>query len=691
MINKDTIRRWWDIFVGEGCFTEVRILGKFQYSGYFKSFDNLIREIEPYTELPDEQVYFVLNDIDEGCYGRQQSERIVKSPKITTNDNDIVHRKWLLCDFDPVRKSGTNASNEEIEFAHKKAQDVYRFLRGNGFQEPVICISGNGWHLLYKIDLPNDEQTTDVIKRFYQYLGSQFSDEKVDFDLGNFNLSRLCKLYGTVAKKGANIPSRPWRESQIVYAPSEICATSLEKIREIADLLPQEEPKPKPSVQRNSAYKTSFDLPTWLNQHGIVYKESRQGSSTKYELEYCPWVGTHSDRKKWDSALFVDSDGKITFNCTHSHCKGRTWQDVRLYYEPDAYDRPQYQQTYTPMPYIQQQKPKYEIKEEIPELGEKWMSLSSIRKIDLTTLEKVKTGYVELDRKIGGLYMSEVTVLSGSNSSGKSSWLNSLLLNIVQQGYKVALWSGELRADILKAWIQMVAAGANHMVQSKFDDGRYYVPDHIGQHVDAWLDGKFFLYNNSYGTQIDQLLNDMQTLHGAGVKVFMLDNLMSMDIDLLEGDKNNRQKTAILRIKEFAMTNMCHVLIVAHPRKVSTFLRKTDISGTSDITNAVDDVFIMHRTNEDFLHAITEFYDSRKASELRRYGNVLAVEKNRLYGVTDYMCGFHYDPISRRFKNDESEQIRYGWEAEPVQASFEYGDDDGSDDIFEESRSEAPF
>ena len=164
MINKETIQKWWNVFVGDGRFTEVRILGKFTYSGYFKSVDNLISQIEPYSNMEDEQIYFTLNTIDPACYGRQQSEKIVKSPKITTNDNDIIHRDWVMCDFDPIRKSGTNASAEEFELAHKKAQEVFRFLRDKGFEAPVICKSGNGWHLLYKIDAGVSDEATETIK-----------------------------------------------------------------------------------------------------------------------------------------------------------------------------------------------------------------------------------------------------------------------------------------------------------------------------------------------------------------------------------------------------------------------------------------------------------------------------------------------------------------------------------------------
>ena len=672
MLDVETIKEWWRVFVGDGNMVEVRILGKFQYSGYFKSLDNLIKEIEPYAEMDNEQIYFTLNEINADCYGRQQCEKMVKSPKTTTTDTDVVRRKTVLIDFDPVRATGVNASEAEFELAHKKAQAVFKYLREQGFNDPVIAVSGNGWHLQYFIeDCPNNDDNTETIKRFLQSLSNMYSDDKVDIDEKVFNAGRICKLYGTMAKKGANIPERPWRMSKLVYVPKNIKANDAALFQKIADLLPKEEPKPLPNRQRPIYNSAPFDLPSWLREHGIVYREKKSGDSTLYELEYCPWVDTHSDKKKWDSALFVDGQGKITFNCTHSHCKGKTWQDVRLHYEPNAYDRPAFQTQYAPRQYAPQ-KPKYEIKDVLPELGEKWLSMSAIQKIDLTQLDGVKTGFHELDRSIVQLNMSEVSLLSGSNSSGKSSWLNTLILNIIQQGVPTALWSGELRPDILKTWVQMVAAGKNNLKQSTYGDGKYYVPNNVAERIDRWLDGKFFLYNNEYGNTWEQIFHDMQELLKAGVKVFVLDNLFSLNIDLLEGDKNNKQKELILQIKEFAKKNQVHIILVAHPRKVMSFLRKNDISGTSDLTNAVDNVFIIHRVNNDFFRAGAEFFGQGEIQRFQGFGNVIEVAKNRMYGIVDLMVGMQYEIESRRFKNDVNENVQYGWEIEPTQSTMTF-------------------
>lgn len=675
-IDEKQMRLWWTVFNPQDRLVEIRLLGKDTYSGYFHDIDTLINCIKPLLNQQDArnygimQAYFTLNEINEDLYSREQHDKFVKKPKSTTTDGDIIHRRFILIDLDPNRASGISASNEEYEKAHLKAVAIYKYLIGAGFKEPIITTSGNGYHCYLTCDMPNDNEHTELVKRFLQSLSKMFSDDDVQIDEKVFNPARIDKLIGTWAKKGSDTQNRRWRISRILKIPNDLSPNADELFRKIADLLPKEEPKVLPN--RKTFYggiSQPFDLVSWLNEHGIKYREKKSGNSTLYELEECPWIDQHSDRKKWDSALFVDADGKITFNCTHSHCAGKTWHDVRLHYEPDAYDKPQYQ----PIQPIRQTipvKPKYQIKEKLPELGEKWLTMSSISKIDLTAIQGVKTGILELDSSIVQLNYPEVTLLSGGNASGKSSLLNTIMLNIIQQGVNCALWSGELPAPILKAWIQMVAAGKNRLRQSSYGNGKYYVPNDVAERIDKWTDGKIFIYNNEYGNTWEQIFHDMKELLKANVKVFILDNLFSLNIDLLEGDKNNKQRELILQIKDFAKKNQVHIILVAHPRKTLAFLRKNDISGTSDLTNAVDNVFIIHRVNNDFFRAGADFFGEAYINRFRGFGNVIEVAKNRMYGIVDLMVGLHYEPESRRFKNEINEVIHYGWENETEQEHY---------------------
>ena len=677
-IDEQQLRKWWEVFNPSSKLVEIRLLGKNTYSGYFTNIDTLIAQLRPlldhnnYQYYGAMQAYFTLNEVNEDLYSREQRDVFVKKPKSTTTDGDIVRRRFVLIDLDPQRSAGISASNEEFEKAHMKCVDVYKYLLANGFKEPIITVSGNGYHCYVPCDMPNDDEHNELIKKFLQSLSNIFGGDDVEVDEKVFNPARIDKLIGTWAKKGADSKERPWRISKILKVPSDLTPNDDECFKKIADLLPQEEPKPQQQRRTYQGNNQPFDLPTWLTQHGIVYREKKSGDATVYELEWCPWVDTHSDRKKWDSALFVDVQGKITFNCTHSHCKGKTWQDVRLKYEPNAYDRPVYQPqlSYTPRQYAP--KKTYEIKDEIPELGKKWLTMKSIEKLDLTQLKGVKTGYTELDRNIVQLNYGEVTLLSGGNASGKSSWLNSLLLNIANQGVPNALWSGELPERILKTWIQMAAAGKNNLRQSQYGSGKYYVPSNIGAKIDDWMEPLFYIYNSEYGNTWEQIFHDMTELLKLGVKVFTLDNLFSLDIDLLEGDRNNKQKELILQIKKFAKVNDVHIILVAHPRKTMAFLRKNDISGTSDLTNAVDNVFIMHRVNNDFFRAGAEFFGEATINRYRGFGNVLEVAKNRMYGIVDLMVGMQYEIESRRFKNTTEENVQYGWEREPTQSTMSF-------------------
>lgn len=655
------IRKWHSIFKRQDELFEIRILGDRTWSGYFYDVEEAIKQLVPFDNA---NIYYSINEVKKACASRAQFNCFKQVKGTATSKQDIEHRWWLPIDVDCERPSGVSSTNDEKAKAHKKAQDVFRFLRDNGFSTPSVCDSSSGYHILYPIDLDNTQESEDVIKEFLEILSNNFTDEHVKIDVVLHDANRILRLCGTFGRKGRSTEDRPHRMAKILSYPKQVVRMTIAQLKAFND-------KYRIKVEQqqrkyNGDRRDEFDLRAFIRKHNIeIAKEVPiSGGGTKFVLAHCPFDEGH---KAPDSALFELPNGAIAFKCYHNSCSHYDWKAFRLHFEPDAYDKPSQQQYRQYVPQVIPQKPKYQIKEEIPELGEKWLSLSDIQKVDLTQLEKVKTGFVELDKKIGGLYMSEVTVLSGSNASGKSSWLNSLLLNIVQQGYKIALWSSELRADILKTWIQMVAAGRSRLNESKFEQGRYYVPDIVGNKIDQWLDGKFFIYNNGYGTKAEQILNDMQILLNAGIKVFALDNLMSMDVDLFDGDKNAKQKELILRIKDFAMTNQVHIILVAHPRKVITFLRKNDISGTGDITNAVDNVFIIHRVNEDFLHAIKEFFGAQAMARYDTFGNVLAVEKNRMYGVADFMCGFVYESESRRFLNYGGENVVYDWDRQPQQ------------------------
>ena len=698
----EEIKKTLDVFRTDNGLIEVRVLnmmnGGENYSAIFDNDDDLIREVQQFDKEPY-NIYFIFNELKDATNGMVQINHFVKRAS-TIKDTNIKFLRWMMCDLDPIREGGVkdiSSNEEEFENAHKRMVEVYRFLKEAGYSEPVICKSGNGYHAMYRLDnLEPSKENTDYIKDFFNYMSLKFTDEKVDFDTKNSNAARLTKFYSSTARKGANISERPHRESKIIKIPETIVPIDFNLVIDFAKRyrsIVQENPNDvtRTNVYNNNQSDKKFDIDDFLSSNHIeVYKETKQGTSRKIILKECPFNPEHGK----DSAIFVSENGAISFTCFHSSCSQYTWKHLRLKYDPHAYDRKEYEPRQYSHQYQQrqynQQKPKYTIKEENEELGKKWLNMSSIKKIDLSSIESMKTGYSGIDDNIVGLNVGEVSILSGSNSSGKSSWINNLILNIIQQGYKVALWSGELPAAILKTWIQMCAAGKDYLRPSTKTLGKYYVPNEIAQKIDSWLDGKFYLYNNEYSNKWEQIFHDMDELLKVGVKLFVLDNLFSLDVDIFDGDKNNKHKELILEICRFAKKNGVHLLMVAHPRKSVGFLRKNDISGTADLTNAVDNVFICHRVNNDFIRAGSDFLGEQTISSFQVYGNVIEIAKNRMYGAVDKLCGMHYEIESRRFKNSLDEQIKYGWISETNQMTIDESIKD-SDLITPYSNEVAPF
>lgn len=82
--------------------------------------------------------------------------------------------------------------------------------------------SGNGAHLLYRLDAPNTPEVTDAVKRATVAVASRCATHDVAIDLTVFNPARIWKLYGTMSGKGDSTPERPHRRSQILEVPAVI-------------------------------------------------------------------------------------------------------------------------------------------------------------------------------------------------------------------------------------------------------------------------------------------------------------------------------------------------------------------------------------------------------------------------------------------------------------------------------------
>ena len=164
-------------------------------------------------------VYYVLNPVNPALLGRAYN-RLKERAEYTTADNDILRRRWLPIDLDPVRPAGISSSDEEHMAAIKRARIIANDM-ATEWEWPIIADSGNGAHVLYRIDLPNNEEALKSVSRVLAELDRRYSDATVKVDVTSANAARIWKAYGTVARKGDSIPGRPHRLSRILEVPDD--------------------------------------------------------------------------------------------------------------------------------------------------------------------------------------------------------------------------------------------------------------------------------------------------------------------------------------------------------------------------------------------------------------------------------------------------------------------------------------
>ena len=337
-IDAEEVRRAIEILQKSGGVFEVRVIGassrKDIMSGYFRDVDTMLQEIDS-VDVRGRNIYITLGEVKEECFSRSQSECFERNPS-TTSDGEIKAYRWLFIDLDPVRPTGISSSDVELEEAKKLMLTVLQYMKELGFPEPVTAMSGNGYHLLYRINVVNDLPGRMLIEKCLKNLSAMFDTDRVRIDTTNSNPSRICKLHGTLAQKGRNTKERPHRMSGIAHVPEWIETTDREVLQKLADELPDEQPQRNTFRRGYTSKPDDFDLLDFLSRNGIRYTEQSGDRSKIYRLDECPFDHSH---RNGDAKIFHYPDGAIAFKCHHNSCRQYKWQDVRLLFEPDAYDR----------------------------------------------------------------------------------------------------------------------------------------------------------------------------------------------------------------------------------------------------------------------------------------------------------------------------------------------------------------
>lgn len=286
---------------------------------------------------------------------------------------------------------------------------------------------------------------------------------------------------------------------------------------------------------------------------------------------------------------------------------------------------------------------------------------SEIEELDISQMDGVETGIKPLDNELLKIFYGTLTVLSGRPGSGKTSIIDQAIARTIDSGSPVFLFSKEMPERMSANWFNTIIAGRRNMVEKTSREGkRYYViPQKIQKKMQSFYKSKLFIYRDDEPNDVDSVLKSAEEcVRKFGCKLIVLDNLMMIDLNCSESDKNTAQTNLINALIKFAAKFNVAVVLIAHPRKTqdtNSDIEMYDISGTSNIINLAMRSIGLRRVSK------KEKNDHK--SKWGKYDVVLTVIKDRLLGKADFQMGLWYDIVSRRFYTDYEEyDAKFAWD-----------------------------
>lgn len=327
--------KFFEYIVRDGNAHEIRVL--FNNNGprsFFSS--DVSRLIEYANEMESEHgedlkgVYFTINPLASDIKDILKSEKAIavaagKKAPSSASDHHVTRRQILYIDIDPIKYpepplEGNKVSSTPDELAKTLAvtDAMIAWIAENGItQEPVKCLSGNGYSLYYAIDMDNDDVSHNLIADFLQTLSNKFTCDVADIDVKVKNAARITKVIGTWARKGENEvePGRSHRQSTVVQFPSvsaeewqtnHVTADQLEVIAMMSRVEKKEKVRKQTADRvakarggRVSEYKPreakeKKQMTTYINRNDFIINNAQLWIEAAYDKVTSP-----ADRNQW--------------------------------------------------------------------------------------------------------------------------------------------------------------------------------------------------------------------------------------------------------------------------------------------------------------------------------------------------------------------------------------------------------
>lgn len=274
---------------------------------------------------------------------------------------------------------------------------------------------------------------------------------------------------------------------------------------------------------------------------------------------------------------------------------------------------------------------------------------------EVAKVKSLSTGFNKLDRALHGLEYGTLTVLTGKPATGKSTILNQIIANSLYYKIPVFLYSGELPQKKVMAWFKMTVANSEDIKEYTDEYGatKYGLDVEASKLIQEWSKD-LYIFNDNEKPSETNLINTIKYLHKEkGVKLVILDNLMTMVTDDPTNDEYLKQKHLANSLKKLAKTYNLVVILVAHEKKKSKDDKKNvtdmfDVLGASEIVNLADYV----------LHSQRNIIKSKETGEIIADTSGIYISKNRIEGIQGVGMDTIFDKTRKRFYTEGGNELK---------------------------------
>lgn len=253
------------------------------------------------------------------------------------------------------------------------------------------------------------------------------------------------------------------------------------------------------------------------------------------------------------------------------------------------------------------------------------------------------TGFEKIDAKSGGLQKSDLIIVAGETSQGKTSLAVSMMRNATCSDAKIAMYSMEMKKEQIAARILSMESGvpANQIMYSRLTDSQIQAIDKgVGN-----IAGKSIYFDDRSTSNIDTIISSIRYMKiKHDIDGAVIDYLQILNVNMKGANKEQQMGDVARRLKNLAKDLDIWIIALSQLNRdnlnpVPTLARLRD---SGQIAEAADVVILIYRP---------EVKDKPYPDEFKNVSTkgtaMIDIAKGRNIGLLKFICGF--DASTTRF------------------------------------------